>query len=58
MEVMAQLLREDRAPSDLMATYADADAKRARNGPCTCGSERIWKRCHGAPQTLQRARSA
>ena len=58
MEEMAQLLREDRAPSDLMATYAAGDAKRARNSPCTCGNGRKWKRCHGAPQAVQPARSA
>jgi uncharacterized protein YecA (UPF0149 family) len=24
------------------------DAKRGRNDPCTCGSGRKWKHCHGA----------
>ncbi len=49
METMTRLLREGRAPADVMAVYAGADATRPRNGPCTCGSGRKWKRCHGAP---------
>ena len=48
MEAMVQLLREDRAPSELMASYARDDAARGRNEPCTCGSGRKWKKCHGA----------
>jgi uncharacterized protein len=47
MEAMCVLLREDRAPSELMAGYAAEDAKRGRNDPCTCGSGRKWKSCHG-----------
>lgn len=27
---------------------AAADARGGRNEPCTCGSGRKWKRCHGA----------
>ena len=48
MRRMCELLRADRAPSDVMATYASADAKRGRNDPCTCGSGRKWKHCHGS----------
>ena len=48
MEAMTRLLRADRAPAELMATYARHDASRDRNDPCTCGSGRKWKRCHGA----------
>ena len=33
--------------------YARADARRGRNDPCTCGSGRKWKVCHGA--STQRA---
>ena len=33
----------------LSALYAAADARRGRNDPCTCGSGRKFKRCHGAP---------
>jgi uncharacterized protein YchJ len=28
--------------------YVAADARRGRNDPCTCGSGKKWKRCHGA----------
>ena len=48
MEAMTELLRADRAPAELMVTYAADDASRDRNDPCTCGSGRKWKRCHGA----------
>jgi len=49
MRTMGALLRQGRAPSDIMGQYAAADARRGRNDPCTCGSGRKWKRCHGAP---------
>ena len=48
MEAMAQLIRDDRAPADLMTTYTEADAQRGRNDPCPCASGKKWKRCHGA----------
>ena len=48
MEAMTQLLRQNRAPSELVDSYARADAARGRNEPCTCGSGRKWKKCHGA----------
>jgi len=32
-----------------MAIYASEDAARSRNAPCTCGTGKKWKRCHGAP---------
>ena len=47
MDVMAQLLRVDRAPSEIVGAYAEQDARRGRNDPCTCGSGRKWKHCHG-----------
>ena len=47
MEAMAGLLRAGRAPAELMDTFAAQDARRGRNDPCTCGSGRKWKRCHG-----------
>ena len=47
METMAGLLAGGRAPSELMAGYAASDARRGRNEPCTCGSGRKWKHCHG-----------
>ena len=48
MRMMARLLEAGRAPSEIMALYAVEDARRGRNDPCTCGSGRKWKRCHGA----------
>jgi uncharacterized protein len=47
MRAMSALLREGKAPADLMITYAAADSRRGRNDPCPCGSGRKWKRCHG-----------
>jgi uncharacterized protein len=47
MQVMATLLSQQRAPSELMTRYASADSRRGRNDPCTCGSGRKWKNCHG-----------
>ncbi len=48
MRRMCDLLRADRPPSEVMAAYAAEDARRGRNDPCTCGSGRKWKACHGA----------
>lgn len=48
MQQMSLLLRQGRAPAELMAEYARADARRARNDRCTCGSGSKWKKCHGA----------
>ena len=48
MEAMVDLLREDRAPAELVEVYTAEDARRGRNDPCTCGSGRKWKHCHGA----------
>ena len=47
MRLMKLLLAQDRAPSELMQLYASRDGKRGRNEPCTCGSGRKWKHCHG-----------
>lgn len=47
MQAMRALLAQDRAPSELTLRYASADARRGRNDPCTCGSGRKWKHCHG-----------
>jgi len=49
MEIMRQLLRADRAPSELMRRYAAEDSRRGRNDLCPCGSGRKWKRCHQFP---------
>jgi uncharacterized protein YecA (UPF0149 family) len=48
MQIMAGLLAENRAPSELMGIVAAEDARRGRNDPCICGSGRKWKQCHGA----------
>ena len=48
MRQMADLLSRDRAPAEVMRAYETADAARGRNDPCTCGSGRKWKRCHGS----------
>ena len=47
MRIMKVLLAQDRAPAELMTLYASRDARRGRNEPCTCGSGRKWKHCHG-----------
>ena len=47
MRMMAVLLAQDRAPSEIRQIYAARDARRGRNDPCTCGSGRKWKHCHG-----------
>ena len=48
MRVMGQLLARGRAPAEIMGLYAAEDSRRGRNDPCTCGSGRKWKACHGA----------
>ena len=47
MRLMTRLLERGRAPSELMRLYAARDGRRGRNEPCTCGSGRKWKYCHG-----------
>jgi len=47
MRLMAVLLAQDRAPSEIRQIYAARDARRGRNEACTCGSGRKWKHCHG-----------
>jgi uncharacterized protein len=47
MHHMSALIRAGRAPADMMPAYASRDARRGPNDPCTCGSGRKWKRCHG-----------
>jgi uncharacterized protein len=48
MRLMAEMLAANRAPAELIGVYAAEDARRSRNDPCTCGSGRKWKHCHGA----------
>ncbi len=54
MRVMAGLLRQNRAPAEIMRWYAMEDARRDRdfsmagpNDPCPCGSGKRFKQCHG-----------
>jgi uncharacterized protein len=46
MTAMCELLAANRAPAELAATYAVADARRGRNDACPCGGGRKWKHCH------------
>ena len=44
---MAQLLRQRRAPAEVMATVAALDQKRDPDQPCPCGSDKKFRFCHG-----------
>jgi uncharacterized protein len=55
MRIMAELLRRDRAPAQIMQLLLAEEARlksamtgTGRNDPCPCGSGRKFKRCHGA----------
>ncbi len=50
MRQMAALLRQGRAPADVMLKHRQpiAPAKAGRNDPCPCGSGLKFKKCHGA----------
>ena len=54
MRIMADLLRRDRAPSEIVRMIAAEQEQRQaafagvnRNDPCPCGSGRKFKQCHG-----------
>ncbi len=54
MRVMAGLLRQNRAPAEIMRWRAMEDARQDRgfsmaspNEPCPCGSGKRFKQCHG-----------
>jgi uncharacterized protein len=49
MRRMGELMRSGRDAPDLLPVIAAEDAHRGRNDPCTCGSGRKWKLCHGSP---------
>jgi uncharacterized protein len=53
MTIMAQLFKRGRPPAEVMAWFAAEDAKRGPYQPCSCGSGRKFKFCHGdrAPAT-------
>ena len=51
MHVMAKLLEQGRAPSEIVGLAAQAQREQfagvGRNDPCPCGSGRKFKHCHG-----------
>jgi uncharacterized protein len=54
MNIMANLLKQNQAPADIMKLYEQEDrevaqkfAKVGRNEPCPCGSGKKFKHCHG-----------
>jgi len=54
MRIMADLLRRNRAPAEIVQILAAEEAhlqtvfaKAKRNDPCPCGSGRKFKQCHG-----------
>jgi uncharacterized protein len=54
MQMMIQLLRQNRAPSEVMALTVAEDAKRGAYQLCPCGSGRKFRFCHGdhSPRSL------
>lgn len=44
---MAQLLQQNRAPAEVMASIAKEDARRGPYQPCPCGSGKKFRFCHG-----------
>jgi uncharacterized protein len=55
MRHMESLLRTERPAAEVMRVYALEDAARGRNEPCSCGSGRKFKVCHGAGPLPSRA---
>jgi uncharacterized protein len=45
--VMAQLLRQNQPPANVMEIIAALDAKREPYKPCSCGSGKKFRFCHG-----------
>lgn len=50
--VMAQLIRKGRAPSEVMQAVAQMDAQRDLTAPCPCGSGTAFSACHGDPSPV------
>jgi uncharacterized protein len=48
MRLMAGLFSDGRAPAEIMEWMAAEDRKRDAYAPCTCGSGRKFRFCHGA----------
>lgn len=56
-QAMVHLLRQGRAPANLMPSIAATDKKRGPYAPCPCGSGKKMRFCHGQKQlVLQRKR--
>ena len=51
MQEMARLLRQRRAPAEIMEATAAEDARRDPYQPCPCGGGRKFKFCHGDRRT-------
>ncbi len=59
MKTMAGLLRQNRAPAELMAMVKRDDSEKqwrdaGPNDPCPCGSGKKRKKCHGAGERSKR----
>jgi uncharacterized protein len=46
-KVMADLIQQGRPPAEMMAAFADDDARRGPYHSCTCGSGQKFRFCHG-----------
>lgn len=64
MQIMADLLRQNQAPAEIMGMYAAEDqrlqamfANIGRNDPCPCGSGKKFKHCHGRESNVGDRRS-
>jgi uncharacterized protein len=62
LQLMVRLLRQNRAPAELMRLYAERDqtwqellVKTGRNDPCPCGSGQKFKNCHGRERSSSRS---
>ena len=53
MQTMAQLVKANHAPAEIMQQYAAKEFKGGRNDPCHCGSGKKFKRCHGQVSSQQ-----
>ncbi len=58
MDQMARLLRANRYASEVMDWVRAEDARRDRYAPCTCGSGRKFKHCHGGAVARPETRPA
>jgi hypothetical protein len=54
MKIMAALLRQQRAPAEIMGLWANEPRLQAVPGgaPCPCGSKRSVESCHRPPESF------